>query len=110
MKRLEELNISPAPWECVKAINAECGRSLIVRSCKGGELPTLLPQNARLIAAAPKLYECLREAVIEMCHNYDCCLQAPAYQCQGHAKECFVRKWRAALAEAAGEEVDDGER
>ena len=51
MKRLEELGISPAPWECVKAIKAECGRSLIVRSCRGGELPTLLPQNARLIAA-----------------------------------------------------------
>ena len=37
IKPLSELKISPAPWECVKAIKAECGRSLIVRSCRGGE-------------------------------------------------------------------------
>ena len=108
MRKLSELGISPAPWKCVKAINAECGRSLIVRSCKGGELPTLLPQNARLIAASPKLYA-------EQYH--DCvALRAVVTKLDEGMEVLNLRdilaemadRMEAVLAEAAGEGANNG--
>ena len=110
MKRLEELGISPAPWTVSPRDNTivttHNGYRVAAGCCErydGGR------ENARLIAAAPKLFECLREAVLEMCHECLSCGGYPSYECKDPNDRCFLAKWRAALAEAAGEEVRDGQ-
>lgn len=113
MKTLEELGISPAPWR--KAVNNYgMGENIIwdarskrvehsgIDSCFSFENQTA---NHNMMVAAPELYECLREAVIEMCHGHACCGSAPEYKCNGVDGDCFVKRWRSALAKAAGEEV-----
>ena len=99
MKCIDELGISPWPWSAVKAVNAECGRSLIVKS-SGGVIPTLLPQNARLIAAAPKLYAALYD-VFAYCES--------THLVPSERFKKVLEKVRAALAEAAGEK-EGGEK
>lgn len=120
MKRLEELGISPAPWsagtnpaiatlldgrvgKCIYA-NGDVNNTPYVGFANVVEGDTISAiRNARLFAAAPELYECLREAVVEMCHGHACC--GEDYECNGVDRDCFVRRWRAALAKAAGEEA-----
>lgn len=99
MKKLEELGISPAPWRVTKAINADWGKSLIVMSKGGGAIPTLLPENARLIAAAPELYEALRRYVVgTVCCRADRdCVRCPNTL-------CIVKGATAALRKAGGED------
>ena len=97
MKKLEELGISPAPWS-----GNFCGR---VEDADGEFVAN--SNNTcvgQFVAEAPKLYEFLREAVIETCHNFECCGPYPEYACNG-SKDCFVKRWRAALAKATGEAV-----
>lgn len=53
----------------------------------------------------PKLCKCLREAVIEMCHDCTFCTKHPDYKCKavGWYAECYPSKFRAVLEEASGE-------
>ena len=114
MKRLDELGISPAPWNAGSACRCvyDDGEYIV----HGEPLRAVLPYdrrkaNTRLIAAAPKMYECLREAITDECNE---CHRVNDYESDidvewGMCKNCKVKKWRDALAEAAGEsEVDNG--
>lgn len=114
MKRLEELGISPAPWRVSDAQHYWVDDTNGKMVCDGltfrgndENADAEERANARLIAAAPELYECLREAVLEMCHECLSCGGYPSYKCKDPNDRCFLAKWRAALAEAAGEEVRD---
>lgn len=109
MKTLEELGISPTPWSENKWQSPDdyghdvqdSKRNLICEMflMQGGSRKP----NASLIAAAPKLYEALREAIIEKCHMCDSCSGHPDYECENKESQCYVKKWRSALAEASGE-------
>lgn len=112
MKKLEELGISPAPWECATNDRGEFIGTLNGRGFYVAKFSyDITPNDARLIAAAPELYKFLREAVVENCHdcgNLDNEMSAYQDDFVCHNDKCFVKRWRAALAKAAGEEVADG--
>ncbi len=102
MKTLEQLGISPAPWDCALTETAawvEEAHGLSVANMDTDETPDLdqAHANARLISAAPELYEALREAVEERCGNCDGREYRPEY-CLG----CHVLNWKAALEKAKG--------
>ena len=110
IKKINELGVSPRPWSTYKTkrqvtVLASCspGEDIDVCECRGPRQDA----NARLIAAAPELYECLREAVMYHCGEdpmADCenkCYGNPA--CLSAGTTCMVEKWRKALAKAAGE-------
>lgn len=95
MKTIEELGISPTPWsvESYETVNnhyvvdnSDHAIFLFSRSVNG-------KANACITAAAPKMYECLTEAVEMQCHE---CQGGDCYNCQ-------FRRWKDALAEASGE-------
>lgn len=96
MKPLSELKISPAPWgiyqtkkEVAVTTSAEGFGDLDSALCRGPRRKS----NARLIAASPKLYA----KAWELITAFDERVMSP-----GH-----IEALRAALAEAAGEEVRD---
>ena len=114
MKKLEELGISPAPW---RICDERCLDGSIVgveSSDKKSDLVAgdivITEANARLIAAAPELYDALYEAVEEKCtechqiNDYESDIGVEWQMCKG----CPVKKWRDALAKASGEEEDNG--
>lgn len=111
MKKLEELGISPAPWNIkYTEIPAEYGGGRFVNGIVSRNGGALIDRNmgiadARLTAAAPKMYKGLMEAVIEMCGCCPSCGGYPDYACNDKGKGCFVKQWRKALAEASGEGV-----
>ena len=103
MKKLSELKISPAPWKLCRDGEIVHGNGY---SLMDGDGCFVLKSDARLIAAAPELYECLREAVEEKCRT---CIVDGNGVCrvkEGH--RCHIERWRQALAKAAGEEVANG--
>ena len=97
MKKLEELGISPGPW---KTLDTCIGDSKHITN--GNKIIAMGVENedARLIAAAPELYRCMRERVMHLCVFN--CGECPIH-CPKKPGECHVQKWRDALAKAAGE-------
>ena len=97
MKALKELGVSPAPWKSVQGI------SLWVESSDGIGVADDIDMiddetgeaNARLIAAAPELYEALRGIVADNKCGLMCSL------C-GAADKCKLRRAVAALEKAGG--------
>lgn len=86
--------------ECLECANCADSQDHCALYC----MCKLEEENEMLRSVNKELYDCLREAVIEMCHNFECCGPYPEYTCNG-SKDCFVKRWRSALARAAGEEV-----
>lgn len=105
MKTLEELGISPAPW----SLNLE---TITVVDAKGSPVidnkygvKSMEDADMNLFLECAGLYECLYEAVNEKCtechqiNDYESDIDVEWQMCKG----CPVKKWRAALAKAAGE-------
>ena len=101
MKTLEQLGISPAPWKINENATVLDRYSEII----SGQYGPYNWHNASLIAAAPDMYEALYESVKEKCtecheiNDYESDIGIEWQMCEG----CPVKKWRAALAKAAGE-------
>lgn len=103
MKRLEELGISPAPWFVDEDSNIGC--HYISHSIRPNERRIRIvakpnyhfaeyKADVRLVAAAPKMYA----RAWELITAFDERIMSPKH----------IEELRAALAEAAGEEVGDG--
>lgn len=91
MKTIEELGISPWPWKLFGE-HMVCYKNGMCVCNDEGDFHTV--SDARLVSAAPELYECLREAVSEYCYA---CPMLDDDKCTKEAGACFVQKWRAAL-------------
>ena len=107
MKRLEELDISPAPWQAT-CNDAETTTWVFSRATTA-DVATMCAvkrercnADAALIAAAPDLYECLREAVISRCGGR--CDWSNGLECRFPDELCEVQRWRKALEKAGGAE------
>lgn len=99
--------ISKTPWKYIGYHYHKNGEYIHLGEVwvEGGKHRTVvdIPQpDACIMSTAPKLYDGLREAVIEMCHNCPSCGGYPDYACRAEKGSCFVQCWRATLAEAAG--------
>lgn len=111
MKTVDELGISPMPWRVGDYDKFEDDREIRCDSTlrKNGskvvaECNYHFPEyknDARLISAAPELYDCLRSATIAECRG---CTHKS--DCHDYIIPCPIRRWRKALAKASGEEVE----
>lgn len=103
MKTIEQLGVSPAPWKADIGVysfwvddNAEKSVCMENSTCKNDR--DIGRRNARLIAAAPELYEALRLWVEELCED---CQAEIGKTCDGKCEA--VRRAVAALEKAGGE-------
>lgn len=104
LKPLEQLGISPAPWS--NTINAEkpFEANSVWDARNGGILTGGYGESlndARLIAAAPDLYKCLREATMAVCGMCLYCSVHQSYKCKAPKRKCAAKAWRTALSDAA---------
>lgn len=103
MKTLEELGISPAPWERYVGgysfwVDDNAGEFVCIMASTSMNDRNIGKRNARLIAAAPDLYEALRECleVLDKLEKYYQGVDAATYK--------TMAKARAALEKAGGSE------
>ncbi len=106
MKTIEELGISPAPWSnTVGGTEKPFETNSVWDAMNGGILTGGYAESlndARLIAAAPELYEALRECIVEMCKF---CKETEIGKSMPCERGCEVlRRAKAALEKAGGEE------
>lgn len=101
MKPIEELNISPWPWSHDVNEDEQC----MVYDNEGHEIAQVFASDydARVLAEAPEMYECLYEAVEDRCRRckaewYGKCVTADGKDCE------MVAKWKSVLVKSAGEE------
>jgi len=66
----------------------------------GSYVGTIKREYYNLIRESPNLYECLREATIELCRD---CGNYRNGDCLLPTCKCFVHKYRSTLAKASGE-------
>ena len=102
MKSLEQLGVSPAPWKADVGeysfwVDDNAGKSVCMENSTSKNDRDIGRRNARLIAAAPELYEALREIVADNKCGLMCSL------C-GAADKCKIRRAVAALEKAGGAE------
>lgn len=105
---MNEPKFTPGPWECFyKSKYKEWHVSVPEPYCSMRRalfpdgVPTLNPEaDARLIAAAPEMYECLQEAITQMCGE---CPTGKNHRCNQIDGDCFVIKWIEAAKKARGE-------
>lgn len=110
MKSIEELGISPWPWK----VRTEPHGSFVTDAngsqsvafcceesvCSGGKVThTPRKRNARLISAAPELYEALEEARRETCWK---CHGSEVPRGDEDCDQCIVAGWIEALEKAGG--------
>ena len=96
---------TPGPWKARKmkqhtAIESEFRRVAMVGACYGPNCDS--DADARLIAAAPEMYEALETALEALHHTLRNVCNSPKY--------CTRCKVEAVLAKARGEENQYGER
>lgn len=115
MKKIEELGISPWPWKFSggRSPSVLCGTGgprgfvfpVVCQLTKESNLKPMKMRNAdaRLMAEAPEMYECLREAVANHCHGCICEEEWDG-ACTKETGACFVQRWRKALERAGGAE------
>lgn len=106
MDMIEELGISQTPWKKVNEygfLKVRDSEGYDV-ACVSGEDDKHIIANGNVLAAAPKLYNFLCDAVMDTCHGcrYS---EDDGCKCTNEDRDCYVQKWRAALAEARGEVV-----
>lgn len=102
MKTIEELGISPAPWSNTVETEKPFETNSVWDARNGGILTGGYAESlndARLIAAAPELYEALRLWVEELCED---CQAEVGKTCDGKCEA--VRRAVAALEKAGGKE------
>ena len=103
-KPLEQLGISPAPWTNIINTEKPFEVNLVWDARNGGILTGGYGESlndARLIAAAPDLYKCLREATMSICGICPYCSVHRSYKCEKPKRKCAAKAWRTALADAA---------
>lgn len=104
MKTLKELGISPAPWKMYVGVYSfwvddNAGEFVCMKSSTSLNDRNIGKRNARLIAAAPDLYEALRGLLEIVC--VDC---NSAYKIDGKCVKCpRVVAAEAALKKAGGD-------
>lgn len=104
MKTSKELGISPAPWTNVIETEKPFETNSVWDARNGGILTggyTESLNDARLIAAAPDLYEALRECIGEMCKFCKDTEIGKSMPCERGCET--MRRARAALEKAGGE-------
>ena len=111
MKTIEELGISPAPWNVsvedkrdyrLFSVEADNGAGIACFDCCEEQFDTLEGfANASLIAAAPDLYKCLHDATIAICRMCKYCSIDKGYECTATKRKCNAKLWRKVLADAA---------
>lgn len=89
IKELGAMGISPAPWK-IGEMHVKDAENISCASCV---TKPEAPRNRLLIAVAPEMYECLREAYLAKIGKYD-------------FKGNEVEKWGKVLAMANGVGVD----
>lgn len=112
-------NFTPGPWDCISKKEHEkiCRKypaayMVVPITCVGDKMVMPLTtalrwlperrKNAYLIAAAPEMYDCLKEAVKKVCIDSNCHAYN-AGECMNAAGFCRAQKWINTLKKARGE-------
>ncbi len=102
MRRVDELGISETPWRKLPKTKwiADSDKNYVAGVVKQYGLKTQ-NANAKIIAAAPELYEALREAILEHC-GVVC--EEWKRRDGGYCDMCYVNRWKKVVKKAGGGE------